>query len=392
MTAARLSMPYHDQRRLPDMKRADYMVSSNIGRTLHATRQAVLEIRQLAWWLREQGYDRIGVMGTSIGSCVTYLAFVHEPLISTGVFNHVSSHFADVVWTGLSTRYIRWGLDGHISLEDLRHCWAPISPWFYVDRLKDRNRPHLLITAKYDLSFRPELSQKVFDQYDSHGIPDQRAVLRALHHRHLPFQIPGRLAHVPFPEPASAGRGRLMTGNLLLSGHPGVGKTTLLRKLLGRLSHLALTGFFTAEIREAGQRTGFRAVALNGSSAVFAHRRFQTQPRQRVGPYGVKPEVLEQLVLPHLDPFRKAADLVVVDEIAAMELLSAAFKTSLLAALDSPCPVLGTVALRGTGFIKQVKRRPDVEIFTLAPHNREVLGEEIHRRVLDLLRKGEMSG
>ena len=182
ITALRLCMPYHEQRLPSDMKRADYMVSPNIGRTVHATRQAVLEVRQLVTWLKEQGYERIAVVGTSIGSCVTYLAFVHDPSICTAVFNHVSSFFADVVWTGLSTRYIRWGLEGHISLEDLRQCWAPISPWFFIDRLKTCSRPHLLITAKYDLTFRPELTEKVLHQYQSQNIPHQRIALPCGHY------------------------------------------------------------------------------------------------------------------------------------------------------------------------------------------------------------------
>ncbi len=182
ITALRLCMPYHEQRLPPDMKRADYMVSPNIGRTVHATRQAVLEVRQLVTWLKEQGYERIAVVGTSIGSCVTYLAFVHDPSICTAVFNHVSSFFADVVWTGLSTRYIRWGLEGHISLKDLRQCWAPISPWFFIDRLKTCSRPHLLITAKYDLTFRPELTEKVLHQYQSQNIPHQRIALPCGHY------------------------------------------------------------------------------------------------------------------------------------------------------------------------------------------------------------------
>ncbi|MCZ6769119.1 MAG: hypothetical protein O7D93_07725 [Acidobacteria bacterium] len=182
ITALRLCLPYHEQRLPAQMQRADYMVSPNIGRTLHATRQAVLEVRQLVAWLREQGYKQIAVMGTSVGSCVTYLAFVHDPSICTGVFNHVSSLFADVIWTGLSTRYIRWGLEGNISLADLRECWAPISPWFFIDRLKKCSRPHLLITAKYDLTFRPELTEKVLHQYQIHDIPYQRVVLPCGHY------------------------------------------------------------------------------------------------------------------------------------------------------------------------------------------------------------------
>lgn len=187
ITAARLCMPYHEKRRPVELRRADYAVSPNIGRTLHATRQAVLEVRQLAKWLSGQGYERIGVVGTSMGSCITYLAFVHEPSIFTGVFNHVSSFFADVVWTGLSTRYVRWGLEGHISLEDLRRCWAPISPWFFIERLKAHPRPHLLITARYDLTFRPELAQKVFRKYETHGIPYESVVLPCGHYTTATF-------------------------------------------------------------------------------------------------------------------------------------------------------------------------------------------------------------
>lgn len=187
ITAARLSLPYHEQRLPPGMKRADFMISPNIGRTLHATRQAVLEIRQLAEWLRGKGYMHIGVMGTSLGSCVTYLAFVHDPTIHTGVFNHVSSFFADVVWTGLSTRYVRWGLEPNVSLEDLRQCWGPISPWHFIPRLKHHPRPHLLIRAKYDLTFIPALTNKVFQQYQSHQIPFDHIDLACGHYTTATF-------------------------------------------------------------------------------------------------------------------------------------------------------------------------------------------------------------
>lgn len=172
ITAVRLSLPYHEERRPPGMRRADFMVSPNLGRTLQATRQGVLEVRQLVRWLRLEGYSRVGVMGTSIGSCVSYLAFVHDPEIRTGVFNHVSGYFADVVWTGLSTRFVRWGLEGHIELPTLRRCWAPVSPLSYVERLERQgSRKHLLITARYDLTFLPELSREVLREYRRRQLP-----------------------------------------------------------------------------------------------------------------------------------------------------------------------------------------------------------------------------
>ena len=100
-----------------------------------------------------------------------------------------------------------------------------------------------------------------------------------------------------------------MVKNILLTGHPGVGKTTMLKGIIERFAHLAMTGFYTEEIREKGIRLGFKAVAMNGSSAVFAHRNFQTGPEHRVGKYGVNLEALETLVLAQLSPQGKAAHL-----------------------------------------------------------------------------------
>ncbi len=190
ITALRLCLPYHEERLPPGMKRADYMVSPNIGRTLQATRQAVLELRQAAQWLRNRGYPRVGVVGTSIGSCVSYLGFVHDSTIDAGVFNHVSSYFADVVWTGLSTRYVRRGLEPHVSLDELRHFWKPISPFYFIPRMRGDDRPHLLITAKYDLSFLPGLSDLVFQQYKASGARCNRAELPCGHYTtaHFPFK------------------------------------------------------------------------------------------------------------------------------------------------------------------------------------------------------------
>jgi hypothetical protein len=190
ISALRLTLPYHEERKPPGMERADYMMSPNIGRTLMATRQSVLEVRQAVQWLRSQGYLRVGVVGTSIGSCITYLSFAHDPAIDAAVFNHVSAYVADVVWTGLSTLHVRWGLEDHISLPDLRECWAPISPISHIHRLALNYRPHLLITARYDLTFRPELTEKVFQEYDRQGLPYNRADLPCGHYTtaHSPFK------------------------------------------------------------------------------------------------------------------------------------------------------------------------------------------------------------
>lgn len=189
ITALRLTLPYHENRRPPGMHRADFMVSPNLGRTLHTIRQAVLEVRLAAAWLRRRGYRQVAVMGSSIGSCIGYLAFVHDRSLQAGVFNHVSGFFADVVWTGLSTRFVRRGLEEQINLPQLRECWAPISPLYFATRLQGDSRRHLLIWAKYDLTFLPQLSRQVFERYRQLDIRCDRAALPCGHYTtaHFPF-------------------------------------------------------------------------------------------------------------------------------------------------------------------------------------------------------------
>ena len=129
VSALRLSLPYHDARMPPELTRADYIVSSNIVRTVQVCRQAVLDARRAVAWLSAQGFERIGILGTSLGSCLALLTAAHEPLIRAQALNHVSPWFADVVWRGLSTRHVRQGLEGHVDLDRLRALWRPISPF-----------------------------------------------------------------------------------------------------------------------------------------------------------------------------------------------------------------------------------------------------------------------
>ena len=175
MSALRLSLPYHHQRMPPELHRADYIVSSNVARTVQVCRQAVLDARRAIAWLASQGYDRIGILGTSLGSCLALLTAAHEPLIRAEALNHISPHFADVVWRGLSTEHVRKGLDGHVDLETLRDLWKPISPWWYLDRLRDRQT--LLVYAKYDLTFPVDLSEELVREFGRRNVPHEVAVL-----------------------------------------------------------------------------------------------------------------------------------------------------------------------------------------------------------------------
>ena len=180
MTALRLSLPYHDQRMPPELQRADYIVSSNVGRTVQVCRQAVLDARRAIAWLAEQGFERIGILGTSLGSCLSLLTTAHEPLIAAQALNHISPYFADVVWRGISTRHVREGLDGSIDLARLRTLWKPISPHWFLDRVRDRQT--LLVYARYDLTFPPDLSEELVRDFAARGVPHEVAVLRCGHY------------------------------------------------------------------------------------------------------------------------------------------------------------------------------------------------------------------
>ena len=180
VSALRLSLPYHDARRPPELTRADYIVSSNIARTVQVCRQAVMDARRAVRWLAKQGYERIGIVGTSLGSCLSLLTTAHEPLIRVQALNHISPYFADVVWRGLSTAHVRTGLDGHIDLEQLRQLWMPISPQIYLDRLYDKKT--LLVYAKYDLTFPVDLSENLVAEFRRRRIPHELAVLPCGHY------------------------------------------------------------------------------------------------------------------------------------------------------------------------------------------------------------------
>ncbi len=160
VTSLRLTLPYHEERMPPDLERADHLVSPNVGRTIESIRQAVLDTKAAVRWLKQEGYERVGLVGTSIGSCVAFLAFTHDRAVDATVFNHVSGYVADVAWRGLSTYHVKQGLEGEISLDELRRCWLPVSPMAYIEKLATLpERPQRYIYTLYDLSFPIDLTR-----------------------------------------------------------------------------------------------------------------------------------------------------------------------------------------------------------------------------------------
>jgi hypothetical protein len=160
ITAIKMSLPYHDRRAIPGHPRGDHLVGPNIGLTLQANRQAVLDARRTLLWLAERGYDRLGILGTSVGSSIGFVTLAHEPLLRAGAFLHVSTYFGTVVSTGMTTMNVWESLQSKLSHDELRHFWSPISPYPYLPRLHGSRKKILALMGTYDPTFWPEFSHE----------------------------------------------------------------------------------------------------------------------------------------------------------------------------------------------------------------------------------------
>ena len=182
ISTLRLSLPYHDARMPAGLARADYAVSSNICRTIDATRQAVIDTRACFDWLEQQGYTKLGIVGTSLGSCYAFLASAHDPRIRVNVFNHCSTYVADVVWEGLSTRHIRQSLETALDLPTLRQLWLSVSPPSYWDLFTQKKKRSKFIYTRYDTTFPVHLSRQVIQGARHHNWNHDVAVLPCGHY------------------------------------------------------------------------------------------------------------------------------------------------------------------------------------------------------------------
>jgi nucleoside-triphosphatase len=170
--------------------------------------------------------------------------------------------------------------------------------------------------------------------------------------------------------------------NLLLTGHPGCGKTTVLMRVRDRLcgAGLCVGGIICPEIREGGRRAGFQIVDLLGRKGVLAHVDLLGRGNPSVGRYGVNLRDLDGI---SREAFSREPDAFIVDEIGPMELKSRVFAAEIGRVLDCSRPVLAAVHLRTSwGFIGRVKARPDAVIMTVDSDNRDRLPEDLTARIL----------
>lgn len=170
ITAVKMSLPYHDRRAIPGHPRGDHLVGPNIGLTLQANRQAVIDVRRTLGWLEAEGYGPLGIVGTSIGSSIAFVTMCHEPRLRAGAFLHVATYFGDVVANGLTTNNVWESLQAKVSHEELRRYWSPISPYPYIPKLNGTAKKILAITGRYDPTFWPEYTNAFLREVQRDGL------------------------------------------------------------------------------------------------------------------------------------------------------------------------------------------------------------------------------
>jgi len=168
---------------------------------------------------------------------------------------------------------------------------------------------------------------------------------------------------------------------ILLTGRPGVGKTTVIRKVVAAGLPLG-GGFLTEEIRQERQRIGFRVEDLRtGEEGILAH--VDRKGRPRVGRYGVDIASFERIGVAALREALRREGCIIIDEIGKMELFSEAFREVVTEVFDSDRPVLGTIPLHRRPFLDRLRGRDDMTLIEITPSNRSALPE----RLIEMLSK-----
>ncbi len=165
--------------------------------------------------------------------------------------------------------------------------------------------------------------------------------------------------------------------NMLLTGPPRCGKSTVIEKLVKEI-HKPATGFFTREIKEKGRRVGFSIITLDGKEGILAHE--ESESEKRVGKYGVNVDEVDRIAVPAMIP-SKPDEIVIIDEIGKMECFSPLFRETLIKTLDSTNSVVGSIAQKGSPFVEKIRERKDVLLVTVSEKNRDSLPAFLLERI-----------
>jgi pimeloyl-ACP methyl ester carboxylesterase len=170
VTCVQLSLPYHDERQTAGVGFARELVCENLGQTIAANRQAVLDARACVTWLEQEGYQRIGIVGLSVGASIASIVAAVDARVRAAALLLMADDFADVVWTGSATRHVRASLERAFTRDEVRSAWSIISPASHAARLGARLDRLLIVSGELDTVFAPELTQRYVDRLRGFGL------------------------------------------------------------------------------------------------------------------------------------------------------------------------------------------------------------------------------
>ncbi len=170
--------------------------------------------------------------------------------------------------------------------------------------------------------------------------------------------------------------------NILITGLPGAGKSTLIKKLSEIFKEFNPTGFYTSEIKENSVITGFEIISLYGDSRTLAHVNLKS--KQIVGKYKVDVKGFDHF-LENIFSKEKKTGLYIFDEIGKMECKSKKFSKIIIGLFNSEKPVIASISDKGTGLINEIKKRDDIKLFEITPHNHELKLKELTMKIRDIL-------
>jgi pimeloyl-ACP methyl ester carboxylesterase len=169
VTCIQLSLPYHDERRTPGVGFARELACENLGLTIQSNRQAVRDARACLTWLEQEGYQRIGIVGVSIGASIASIVAALDERVRAAALLLMADDFADAVWTGSATRHVRLSLERVFTRDDVRSAWSIISPATHAARLSARLDRVLIVSGDLDTVFLPELTRNYVERLRGFG-------------------------------------------------------------------------------------------------------------------------------------------------------------------------------------------------------------------------------